>query len=278
MHGSYQALADDSEIDVVYVATPHSRHQDDSELFMRAGKHVLCEKPFALNHAQALAMVRTSRETNRFIMEALWSRFLPVYTALGEVISASTLGAIARLDADFGIVAPQDPRHRLNDPTLGGGALLDLGIYCLHIARFVLGDHDTVSASAILNEQGVDVDSTYTLGYASGATARLRSTSRERTPCTATIVGEHGSVVLDRYMHHPPGFAVRLHGHAERYHRFDDHGVGLRHQVFEVHRCIEAGLIESPRLPHHETLRFAETMDEIRRQIGVQYAADSAPT
>lgn len=273
-HGSYEALAADDDVDVVYVATPHSRHRDDAEMFLRAGKHVLCEKPFALNHAQALSMVRTSRDTGRFVMEALWSRFLPVYVALGELLATAALGRITRVEANFGIVAPTDRQHRLNDPALGGGALLDLGIYCLHLARFVLGNHDSVTASATLNEQGVDVDSTYTLRYASGATAHLRSTSRHHTSCTATIIGEEGRIDVDRHMHHPPGFAVNLNGHAERYHRHDDPGFGLRHQVFEVHRCIEQGLIESPRLPHDETLVFAATMDAIRRQIGVRYAAD----
>ncbi|MFM7525975.1 MAG: Gfo/Idh/MocA family oxidoreductase, partial [Actinomycetota bacterium] len=161
---------------------------------------------------------------------------------------------------------------------LGGGAVLDLGIYCLHFARFVLGGHDSVVAEGELNDQGVDIDATYTLSYRSGATATLRSTTRHATPCTATIVGERGTIEVASRMHVSPGFTVKLHGHAEQYHRHDETGQGLRHQVFEVHRCIEQGFIESPRLTHVETLAYAATMDEIRRQLGVRYATDAPST
>jgi len=274
-YGSYEALAEDPNVDIVYVATPNSRHRSDTEMYLRAGKHVLCEKPFALNLAEAKSMIRTSRDTNRFVMEAIWSRFLPVYVALGNVLSSQPLGRISRVEADFGFKAPTDAGHRLNDPALGGGSVLDLGIYCLHFARFVLGGHDSVTAIGELNSQGVDIDATYTLGYSSGATATLRSSLKEATPCTATIIGERGSITLASRMHVSPGFAIALNGQAEVYHRHDENGQGLRHQVFEVHRCIEQGFIESPRLTHSETLAYAETMDEIRRQLGVRYPSDT---
>ena len=273
-YGSYEAMAQDPHIDIVYVATPHSRHRSDAEMFLRAGKHVLCEKPFALNEPEARSIIKTARTEQRFVMEAIWSRFLPVYVALGELLATQPLGRITDVRTDFGFVAPRDPHHRLNDPALGGGALLDLGIYCLHFARFVLGGHDAVNATGELNEQGVDVDATYTLNYHSGARAVLRSTTRHNTPCEATIVGEHGTIHVDRHMHCPPGFTVRIHRQPERYHRFDETGQGLRHQVHEVHRCIAQQFIESPRLPHAETIAYAATMDEIRRQLGVRYVTD----
>ena len=274
-HGSYEALAADPNVDVLYVATPNSRHRSDTEMYLRAGKHVLCEKPFALNEIEAKSMIATARNEQRFVMEAIWSRFLPVYVALGEVLASQPLGKITRVEADFGFVAPTERAHRLNDPALGGGAVLDLGIYCLHFARFVLGGHDSVVAHGELNDQGVDIDATYTLGYRSGATAVLRSTTRHATPCTATIVGERGTITVASRMHVSPGFTVAINGEPERYHRHDETGQGLRHQVFEVHRCIEQGFIESPRLPHSETLAYAATMDEIRRQLGVRYATDA---
>lgn len=274
-HGSYEALAADPNVDVVYVATPNSRHRSDTEMYLRAGKHVLCEKPFALNEIEAKSMIATARNEQRFVMEAIWSRFLPVYVALGEVLASQPLGKITRVEADFGFVAPTERAHRLNDPALGGGAVLDLGIYCLHFARFVLGGHDSVVAQGELNDQGVDIDATYTLGYRSGATAVLRSTTRHATPCTATIVGEGGTITVASRMHVSPGFTVAIKGQPEHYHRHDETGQGLRHQVFEVHRCIEQGFIESPRLPHSETLAYAATMDEIRRQLGVRYATDA---
>lgn len=282
-YGSYEALAHDPNVDVVYVATPNSRHRSDTEMYLRAGKHVLCEKPFALNELEVRSMIKTARTEKRFVMEAIWSRFLPVYVALGDLLATQPLGRITRVEADFGFSAPREPQHRLNDPALGGGALLDLGIYCLHFARFVLGGHDTahntvhntVQATGELNDQAVDIDATYTLGYPNGATAVLRSTTRHATPCTATIVGERGSITLERPMHCAPGFTVRIDGEPVRYHRHDENGQGLRHQVSEVHRCIEQHQIESPRLTHAETLDFAITMDEIRRQLGVRYATDT---
>jgi predicted dehydrogenase len=273
-YGSYEAMSQDPRIDIVYVATPNSRHRSDAEMFLRAGKHVLCEKPFALNEHEARSIITTARTEHRFVMEAIWSRFLPVYVALGELLVKQPLGRITDVRADFGFVAPRDPHHRLNNPALGGGALLDLGIYCLHFARFVLGGHDTVNVTGELNEQGVDVDARYTLNYHSGARAVLRSTTHHTTPCEATIVGEHGTIHVDRHMHCPPGFTVRLHGQPERYHRFDETGQGLRHQVQEVHQCIAQQFIESPRLPHTETIAYAATMDEIRRQLGVRYVTD----
>ncbi len=273
-HPSYEHLAADPNVDIVYVATPNSRHRSDSEMFLRAGKHVLCEKPFALNEVEAASMIATARGERRFLMEAIWSRFLPVYVSLGEVLDTRPLGRITHVSADFGFVAPTTPSHRLNDPALGGGALLDLGIYCLHFARFVLGGHDAVTATGVLNDQGVDIDASYVLTYSSGATATLRSTTVEATPCVATIVGELGSIKVESRMHHPPGYHLRIHGEFARYFRHDERGQGLRHQVFEVHRCIEQGFIESPRLTHFETLAYARTMDDIRRQLGVRYASD----
>ena len=274
-HGSYEALAADQNVDVVYVATPNSRHRDDTEMFLRSGKHVLCEKPFALNEFEAKSVVSTARGEGRFVMEAIWSRFLPVYQALGDVLAERPIGDITHVEADFGFVASTSNDHRVNSRELGGGALLDLGIYCLHLARFVLGGHMAVTATGQLNDQGVDVDATYTLTYLGGAKATLRSTTRHDTPCAAKITGTGGSIAIDRFMHHPPGFSVNVNGRAPEYHRHDENGQGLRHQVFEVHRCIEQGFIESPRLTHAETLAYAATMDEIRRQLGVRYATDA---
>ncbi len=217
-YGSYEALADDPNVDIVYVATPNSRHRSDTEMYLRAGKHVLCEKPFALNLTEAKSMVRTARDSKRFVMEAIWSRFLPVYVALGATLESQPLGRVTRVEADFGFVAPTDAHHRLNDPALGGGSVLDLGIYCLHVARFVLGGHESVHAVGELNNQGVDVDATYTLGYASGATAVLRSSLKVATPCVATITGERGTITVERRMHVSPGFTVALNDKAAVYH------------------------------------------------------------
>jgi predicted dehydrogenase len=145
-HGSYEALAEDPEVDVVYVATPHSRHCNDAIRYLEAGKHVLCEKPLAVDQREAARMVATARANDRFLMEAIWSRFLPAYRELGRILAEGRIGEVRLVEADFGFAARFDPEHRLFAPELAGGAMLDLGIYPVQLAHLVLGPPDVVRA------------------------------------------------------------------------------------------------------------------------------------
>jgi predicted dehydrogenase len=272
-HASYEALAADPDVDVVYVASPHSRHEADALLFLEAGKHVLCEKPFALNEVQAKRMVDTARERGLFVMEAIWSRFLPAYRVLVDLLDEGVIGETRQVDADFGIRFPFDPAHRLFDLALGGGALLDLGIYPLQLASLVLGAPAEVQAVAYVGDTGADEHVAAVLTHDDGALATIRAATRVTLACTARISGTEGFIDLPAFMHCPNSLMVTAAGRVE-VREAPIEGQGLRYQVAEVHRCIRAGELESPVIPHAETLRLANTMDRIRAQVGVRYPGE----
>jgi predicted dehydrogenase len=272
-HASYEALAADPDVDVVYVASPHSRHETDTLLFLEAGKHVLCEKPFALNAAQAQRMIDAARDRDLFVMEAIWSRFLPAYTLLRDLLDDGVIGEVEHVDADFAIRFPYEPAHRLFDLALGGGALLDLGIYPLQLAQFVLGAPSEVHAVGRIGETGADEHVAAVLRHASGAVATIRTATRLTMACSARISGTDGAIDLPAFMHCPGSFTLTNAG-GINVHETPIVGEGLRYQVAEVHRCVRAGERESPVISHAETLQLARTMDTIRAQIGVRYPGE----
>ena len=272
-HASYEALAADPDVDVVYVASPHSRHEADTRLFLEAGKSVLCEKPFALNAQQATRMVEAARARGLFLMEAIWSRFLPSYVALRRVLDTGVIGEPRVVEADFGFRMPMDPAHRLFDLALGGGALLDLGIYPLQLASLVLGPPDDVRALGFVGETGADEQVAAVLSHTSGALAVVKAATRVTLACTGRVSGTEGSIDLPAFMHCPNAITVTTAAGVEQ---IDAPvvGQGLRYQVVEVHRCLREGLLESPTMPLAETLTLAATMDRIRGQIGVRYPGE----
>jgi predicted dehydrogenase len=272
-HASYEALAEDPDVDVVYVASPHARHEPDTLLFLEAGKHVLCEKPFALNRAQGERMVALARRQQRFLMEAIWSRFLPAYQVLARLLADGTIGDPLVVEADFGFRVPADPAHRLFNRALGGGALLDLGIYPLQLASLVLGPPDDVRAVGQLGETEVDEQVAAVLHHPSGALAVVKAALRTTLACTARIAGSEGSIELPAFMHCPGHVVVTTAAGTERIDAPVE-GQGLRYQALEVHRCVRAGLLESPTMPLAETLTLAATMDTVRAQIGVVYPGE----
>jgi predicted dehydrogenase len=271
-YGDYVGLAEDPEVDAVYIATPHSRHETDATVYLAAGKHVLCEKPFALDASQVRRMIAAAQASGRFCMEAMWSRFLPAYRALADLLDAGRIGNPLFAEADFGFRRPMDPTHRLFDPALGGGALLDLGIYPLQLADLVFGRPDRIVADAILGETGVDEQVAAILHHPAGGLAVVKAATRVTLACTARIAGTDGTIDLPAFMHHPDEVRVTSsRGAAAEVidTRFD--GDGLRFEIDEVHRCVMEGLTESPTWPLAKTLELAETMDTIRDQIGVTY-------
>jgi len=266
-HGDYDDLAADEDVDVVYVATPQSRHADDACRYLDAGKHVLCEKPMAMTEAEVLRMTASAGLAERFLMEAIWSRFLPSYLTLWELLMQGRIGEPLFVEADFGFRMPVDAAHRLFDPARGGGALLDLGIYPLQLASWVLGPPDGVAAVGHVGETGVDETVVATLHHPGGRLAVAKASIRVNLPCTARIVGSEGTIELPAFMHCPDRLTVRdAFGQAEELERPIE-GEGLRYQVSEVHRCIAEGLPESPVMTLAESARLAATMDRIRAQI-----------
>ena len=265
----YEALADDPDVDAVYVATPHSRHEQDTLLFLQAGKHVLCEKPFALNADQARRMVESARSRGLFLMEAIWSRFLPAYRVLADVLAEGRIGEPRLVEADFGFRMPVVPEARHFDLHQGGGALLDLGIYPVQLCSLVLGTPDAVHGAGSVGVTGVDEQVAAVLHHPNGALGIVKAAIRTNLTCTARIAGDEGVVELPAFMHCPDHLVVNGE-------RIDAawKGDGLRFQVDEVHRCLAEGLLESPVMPLDETISLATTLDAIRAPLGVVYPAE----
>ncbi len=272
--GSYEQLAAAPDIDAVYVATPHAGHQSLVELFLSAGKHVLCEKPLSLNARQTRSMVGSARHAGMFLMEAIWTRFLPSYQLLHNLISEDEIGTPLLVEADFGFRAPIDPEHRLFDRQLGGGALLDLGIYPLQLCSSVLGAPDSLRATGTVGATGVDEIVAATLHHPNGSIGVIKAALRIGMSCTARISGTDGWIDLPAFMHDPRH--IRVSGRSgDRTIETDYEGDGLRFEIAEVHRCLRAGLLESPAMPLDETVALSERMDRIRADIGVVYPADA---
>ncbi len=276
-HASYADLVSDPDVDVVYVATPHPGHRDAALLSIEAGKAALVEKPFTMNASEARSLADAARARGTFLMEAMWTRFLPHVVAVRELLADGALGDVRTVVADHGQWFPRDAEHRLFAPDLGGGALLDLGIYPVSFASMVLGTPTSVTAVSDPAFTGVDAQTSMVLRAGHGRHAVLTTTLSAETANTAVVSGTDGRIDVDSVWYRPVGFTLsRRDGRAMRSERreFPHEGNGLRHQAAEVGRCLAAGLTESPVLPLDETVAIMATLDEVRRQIGLRYAAD----
>lgn len=268
-HGSYAELAADPGVDVVYVATPHPMHRDDTLACLDAGPAVLCEKPLAMNAAQGRAMFDRARARGTFLLEAMWTRFLPAMVELRRMQDAGELGDVRLLSCDFGFRADFDPRSRLFDPVLGGGALLDVGVYCVALARMLFRRPPAQLAGvAHFGATGVDEQCAWTFLYEDGALATQSAAVRTDTPQEALVVGTRRTVRIPRFWC-PEALVV---DGEER--PFPFAGNGYHCQALEVARCLRAGLLESPVLPWAESLEILETMDRLRAAWGLSYPCE----
>jgi predicted dehydrogenase len=272
-YSEYDALAADPDVDVVYVATPHSRHEVDTIALLRAGKHVLCEKPLALNARQATRMAAEARSRGLFLMEAIWSRFLPAYRSLMDVIGAGRIGEPMLVEADFGFRRPVDPGHRLFARELGGGALLDLGIYPIQLCTLVLGPIERVVSDGVVGETGVDEMVTALLHHSKGRLGVVKAAIRVNLTCTARVAGTEGVIELPAMMHCPNSLTVSSAAGVDRIDASYE-GNGLRFEIDEVHRCLDEGRTESDVIPLNESIALATTLDAIRGDLGVVYPGE----
>jgi predicted dehydrogenase len=273
-YGSYEALVASPDIDLVYIGTPHPQHAANALMALRAGKGVLCEKAFTMNRREAEEVVALARTQQLFLMEAMWTRFLPALAEVKRIIAAGEIGEVSLVTADFGFAASFGPEHRVFNPELGGGALLDLGIYPLSIAASLLGPVVEVKAQAQMGATGVDVQTGFTMEHAGGAMSICSCSLLARTPCELTVSGTRGHVRMNTRFHHARTVTVVLEDGSTRTIDTPYLGNGYAHEVIEAQRCFREGLIESPGMPHDETLALMGVMDEIRRQIGLRYEAD----
>ncbi len=245
------------------MATPHPVHYANALLALHAGKPVLVEKAFTMNAAEAQDLVATARTNGLFLMEAMWTRLLPHVIEIRRRIADGSLGAIVSVSADHGQWFPRDAHSRLFDPDLGGGALLDLGVYPVSFASMILGRPDQMMALITPAFTGVDGQTSMLLGYASGAQAILTCTSAARSPTRAAIVGTDGRIEIDSGFFAPTSFTfIPREGLPSRFAQ-PHPGRGLWHEADEVARCLQAGLLESPLMPLDESISIMETMDAV---------------
>jgi len=276
-YGSYAAVAEDPEVDIVYVATPHPFHAEHTLLALDAGKAVLCEKPFAMNTAQARYVAERARTAGRFCMEALWTRHFPATRALGALLKEGRIGDVRSLTANFSICPPRDLNGRWWNHALGGGALLDLGIYPVSLAHFVFGAPTDLHAAATLSETGVDAQTGCIFMYPDGSLATMGCSLMGWSDHSAQIIGSQGHVDLPDFFHPRRFRVVQPDTPPVEYDFSVERGTGLNYQIEETVRCIRSGLLESPIMPLAETMSIHETLDRIRRAIGVRYPADDRP-
>jgi len=262
-HASYEELVTDPDVEVVYVATPHPMHLANALLALEAGKPVLVEKAFTMTAGEARELVASARAKGLFLMEAMWTRFLPHIGAVNRLLAAGALGDIVTVMTDHGQWFPKDPGHRLFAPELGGSILLDCGVYPVSFASMVLGKPAEIAALVTPAFTGVDGQTSMLFGYANGAQSVLTCTSSAKSPTIAAIVGTEARIEIDSRFYAPSSFTlIGRDGSTTRYEPPHE-GNGLHYEADEVARCLRAGLLESPLMPLDETVEIMETMDAV---------------
>ena len=270
----YEELASDPGIDAVYIATPHGFHAEHTLLCLQQGKGVLCEKPMALSAGQVSKMIEASRHHHAFLLEAMWTRFLPVMREVMTLVTSGRIGVLKYIRADFGFLAPFNASGRLYDLRLGGGSLLDIGIYPLYLCLQLLGEPDGIVAGGQLSPTGSDETCQAILEYSGGATAVVSSTLACQTSLTAEIAGTEGMIRIPGPWYRNDHFEWNRSGEPVQTVQLEPMVNGFEYQIREAMDCMEKGWIESPSLPHAFSLMMSRTMDEIRRQIGVEYPGE----
>lgn len=269
--GSYEQLAQSGLVDVIYIATPHAQHCENTLMCLEAGVPVLCEKAFAINTSMVTSMIQKSQEKKVFLMEAIWTRFHPAINQIEDIIKAGTIGQIVHIVADFGFLADINPEGRLFNPALTGGSLMDIGIYPLFISKLLLGKPTQVKAVGVMAPTGVDMNVSVALTFPNGATASLFSTLAAQTDTTCTIYGSKGKIYIHGRFHETRGFTLTLDGEEPQVFATERNGWGYGYEASDVQRCLAEGRIENDKLPLQFSLELMELMDEIRAQIGLKY-------
>lgn len=271
-HGSYEALVSDPEVDIIYIATPHSAHSDNAILALEHGKHVLIEKPLTLDEGQAVAIRDVAAAQGLLAMEAMWTRYLPHMIRIRELIDSGAIGEVRALSADHTQRISTDPAHRLNALELGGGALLDLGIYPVSFAWDILGAPTEIRAVGRLGETGADTEAAISLTHGSGAVSSLLTSSRAVGPNVAHIIGTEGRISVDAVWYTPTTFRVHApDGSVREEYRSDVQGRGMQYQALHAEQVVAEGRTDSALLPIQESVAIMATLDEIRAQLGVVY-------
>lgn len=277
-HATYEALVTAENVDAVYVATPHPMHHANAALALAAGKHTLVEKPFTLNAVEATDLVQMADRSGLVLLEAMWTRWLPHMAQIREILAGGALGEVRSMTADHCQLLSADPAHRVNAPALGGGALLDLGVYPVSFASQLFGTPDTVQAAATLTRNGVDSQIATMFTYRGGAIATSYSAMTTRGPNVATVIGTRGRIDIDAVWYAPADFRVcDSRGAVVESYTSQVEGRGMQFQAREFESLVREGRRTSDVLPLAETVSIMRTLDEIRAQVGVRYPGEAAP-
>jgi dihydrodiol dehydrogenase / D-xylose 1-dehydrogenase (NADP) len=270
-YDSYEQLYSNDMVDIIYVATTHNFHCMNTIDALKAQKHVLCEKPMAVNASQVKQMINSAQSNKVFLMEAMWTRFLPMMAEVRDIINKGTIGQPQILYADFGVNFPYDPQSRIYNPNLAGGALLDIGVYCLSFASMIFGKPNNISSTVKMTKSSVDGCSTVILEYDEGQVAILFQALDLETPREAQIIGTVGSIKIHPHWMSGSDFTLKLNNGTEKRYTSDTHENGFIYQIMAVHESIKAGKTQCDLMTLNETLSIAETMDTLRSQWNFKY-------
>lgn len=273
----YYSLINSHEVDVIYIGVPNHLHYELTKACILAGKHVLCEKPFALNQTQAAELFELAKKHDVFVMEAMWTRFNPTIDQALEWVEEGEIGPLQSIQASFCFVGSKDPENRLLNRELGGGALLDVGIYPIFLAQLFFGKPDFIQNQALVGDTDVDVFEQLLLGWDSGQLASLEASIISQQPNRAVLSGSNGYIEFGNNWYETKSLTLVKHEGAERSVEFDFPGMGYQFEIEEVNRCIEEGLNQSPNHSWQDTLNLLASMDEIREDIGVFYPNEPEP-
>ncbi len=275
-HGSYEALSADPDVDVIYISTPHPFHYENALLALNAGKHVLVEKSFTMNAWQAQEIVDLAASKGLVVLEAMWTRYLPHMVRIRELVRSGALGEVRTVLADHNQNLPRDPAHRLNDPALGGGALLDLGVYPVSFAFDVLGAPVSVRAVASMTATGVDRQTAMVFAYGHGQQALLHCALDTAGPNRASIIGTEGRIEIESVWYTPTPFTrYDADGNVVEVFEALVTGRGMQYQAFELERLISENIVANDILPPQQSVEIMAALDEVRRQIGLEYVSDA---
>lgn len=273
-YGSYEAIAKDPEIDIIYIATPHVFHYEYTMMCLKNNKSVLCEKPMGMNTQQVKKLIAEAKNRNLFLMEGIWTRFIPATEKLLELLSQQAIGDIESVQADFGFKGDLSSESRVYNKSLGGGSLLDVGIYPIYLSLISLGTPNKITAHARMLENQVDGYCTMELNYDNGAKANLESSIDTDTPIEAIIKGTKGSIKLHRRFHHSEKITISKGDKTQTF-ELKYKGNGYFHEIEEVNECLLNGRIESKKLPLQNSQQLISILDGVRKEINLSYHTDS---
>lgn len=270
-YDNYDELVRDKNVDIIYIATPHAFHYEQTILCLQNNKHVLCEKPMSLSYVQTSEMLRRAEKSNLFLMEGMWTSCMPSINKITSIIKDGVIGEPRYVRADFGFAAPLDVNGRLFNKQLGGGSVMDVGIYPIFLATIIFGEPSVIKTVSKLTSSGVDEYANVVMQYPNGQSSQILSSVAFNTPIEAEIIGTKGRIKIDNPWFKATNFSILLNDGKTENFSIPHLSNGFEHEIKEVTHCLNNGLIECNKMPHKISLLISKIMEEILQQAGVVY-------